>query len=148
VTVVRRAIDVPATVVEVEELWFDVRRWPAWIDGFDEVVELREPWPRAGGAVVWQSNPYGRGRVTEQATALHPGQGQSADVEDDRLSGRQAVTFAAAGGGTSVTLEFEYAIKRARPGMFVVDLLFIRRAVADSLRRTLEGFARELGSDV
>jgi hypothetical protein len=148
VTVVRRAIEVPATVAEAEELWFDVRRWPAWIDGFGEVVELREPWPRAGGAVVWQSNPYGRGRVTEQAIALDSGHGQAAEVEDDRLSGRQTVSFASVGSGTSVTLEFEYAIKRARPGMFVVDLLFIRRAVADSLRRTLEGFARELGSEV
>jgi hypothetical protein len=144
VTVVRRAIELPATVAEAEELWFDVARWPAWVDGFGEVIRLTEPWPRAGGELVWQSNPYGRGRVTERATAQHPGQRQTAEVEDDRLTGRQTVTFAPAREGVSVALEFEYAIKRARPGMFVVDLLFIRRAVGDSLRRTLEGFAREL----
>jgi hypothetical protein len=146
VTVVRRAIELPATVAEAEELWFDVSRWPAWVDGFGAVVQLTQPWPRAGGDVVWQSNPYGRGRVTERATAQHPGQSQTAEVEDDRLRGRQTVTFARAGDGVSVALEFEYTIKRARPGMFVVDLLFIRRAVGDSLRRTLEGFARELGA--
>lgn len=144
-TVVRRSIDLPgADVAAAEALWFDVGRWASWVDGFGSVAKLSEPWPDSGGVVVWDSNPYGRGHVTERSVTRRPGAGQQAEVEDDRLRGRQAVSFDAVRGGVAVTLTLDYAIKAARPGMFLVDLLFIRRAVGDSLRRTLEGFAREL----
>ena len=145
-TAVRRTIEVAGTVGAAEALWYDVDRWPAWVDGFGSLVERRDPWPRTGGEVAWRSGPYGRGSVTERASWFGAGEGQTVDFEDDRMTGRQSVAFtpAESGGGTSVTLSFDYAIKQARPGMFIVDLLFIRRAVGDSLRRTLEAFAAEL----
>ena len=146
-TIVRRAIDVSASLAEAEALWYEPSRWASWVDGFGHVVEVREPWPRAGGELAWQSNPYGRGQVTERVTSQVPGEGQEADVDDDRMTARQSVAFAPRGGGdgTRVALEFDYRIKRARPWMFLVDVLFIRRAMGDSLGRTLDGFARELG---
>ena len=46
-----------------------------------------------------------------------------------------------------VGLELDYQLKRRPPGWQVVDLLFIRRAMRDSLRRTLTRFGRELAAD-
>ena len=157
VTVVRREIEVSASLAEVQALWFDHSRWASWVDGFGHLVEVRDPWPGDGGEIVWQSNPYGRGRVDERVVSFAVGEGQEAEVEDDRMTARQVVGFAAAsgavgaggdGGATRVTLEFDYRIKRARPWMFLVDALFIRRVMGDSLGRTLEGFAREVDSPV
>lgn len=143
---VRRSIELGGTPLQAEALWYDVQRWPAWVDGFGQVVERRDPWPDPGGVVVWTSSPYGRGRVTERVTSRRPGAGQDAEVDDDRITATQSLSFAPAPGGAEVTLSLDYRIKRSYPGIFLVDLLFIRRAMGDSLRRTLEAFGRELRS--
>jgi polyketide cyclase/dehydrase/lipid transport protein len=143
-TTARRSLECPASLAEVEALWYDLARWRSWVDGFERVVERREPWPRTGGAVIWQSTPYGRGRVSEGVREYQVGGGQAVAFEDDRMRGTQRVSFAQTAEGVAVTLELRYEIKGSRLAMALVDLLFIRRAVGDSLRRTLEGFAREL----
>jgi hypothetical protein len=133
-----------STVVQAERLWYDVSRWRNWVDGFGDVVERRGAWPDVGGSVTWDSTPYGRGRVIERVREFEAGRGQAVSVEDERLQGTQRVSFAALSEVTQVTLELDYALRNARPGSGLVDLLFIRRAVGDSLGRTLEGFGREL----
>ena len=50
--------------------------------------------------------------------------------------------------GVDVTLSLEYELKERNPLTPLIDLLFIRRAIAASLRRTLERFARERRADV
>jgi len=140
----RAAIEVPASVPDAEALWYDLKRWPAFIDGFGHVVR-DEGWPRAQGVLVWDSTPAGRGRVVERVSAQVPGQGQTADVEDPRLAGTQTVAFTAVDSGVGVPLSLDYRLKGGVPGLGVlVDLLFIGRAMRDSLRRTLVRFAREL----
>jgi hypothetical protein len=59
----------------------------------------------------------------------------------------QRVRFERLVDGTLVALELEYRLKDRNPLTPVVDLLFIRRSLRDSLRRTLERLARELKAD-
>ena len=51
------------------------------------------------------------------------------------------------GRGRVVERVLRYALKRSYPGSAVVDFLFIRRAVRDSLGRTLRRFAIELAAE-
>ena len=48
---------------------------------------------------------------------------------------------------TAVTLELQYKLKGATFGGPITDILFVRRALGDSLRKTLMRFRRELDSE-
>jgi hypothetical protein len=144
---VRVGLDVPGSMAEAECLWYDVQRWPAFVDGFAHVVRREDAWPREGATLVWDSLPNGRGRVVERVTAYAQGRGQTAEVEDPRLHGTQTVAFESLDDGVGVTLALEYRLKQSGPLRAVTDVLFIRRAIRDSLRRTLVRFTRELASD-
>lgn len=132
---------------EAEALWYDVGRWPAFVDGFASVARRDEDWPERG-RIVWDSTPAGRGRVIETVTAFRTGGGQTAEVEDERLTGTQTVAFEVAGDHTRVTLSLDYRLKQRNPLTPLVDLLFVRRALNDALRRTVVRFARERQADV
>jgi polyketide cyclase/dehydrase/lipid transport protein len=147
VTRVRAWVDVPGSISEAEALWYDLGRWPSFVDGFAAVARRDESWPRSGSSLVWDSRPEGRGRVVEHVTRWEPREGQTADVEDQKLRGTQVLAFGPAGDGTRLELSLAYELKSANPVMRVVDLVFIRRAMRDSLRRTLIRFARELEGD-
>src|ERR687887_2091502 len=137
-------ITVPGRAFEAEQLWYDPARWPAWIDGFHHVVSLDEAaWPAPPAQLVWESRPGGRGRVLEIVTEHEQRTGQTLRVEDGRLRGTQTVTFAPDGDDTRVTLSLDYELKRRDPLTPLIDWLFVRRSVTDSLRRTLARFARE-----
>jgi hypothetical protein len=142
---VSAAVTVPGGVVEAEELWYDRHRWAAWIDGFGHVAKLEGEWPQVGARLLWDSRPQGRGRVAETVTAYEPRGGQTLDVEDERLYGTQTVTFAPEGDQVRVNLTLEYRLKQGNP---VVDLLFIRRALRDSLQRTVTRFGHERRAEV
>jgi Polyketide cyclase / dehydrase and lipid transport len=133
-----------ASVHDAERCWYDTSRWQSWVDGLDRVLQTHEPWPMVGGSVTWESNPAGRGRVTETVVAYTPADGQTVEVSDDAVSGRQVVAFAAVQGGVEVTLVLEYRLRRRSPVTPVVDVLFIRRAMAGSLARTLARFGARL----
>jgi Polyketide cyclase / dehydrase and lipid transport len=144
---VRAAVTVPGLAFEAEALWYDPRRWPAWVDGFGHVFKLEGEWPAPGARAVWDSRPGGRGRVVERVTAYEARTGQTLAVEDEKLRGTQKVTFAPGPDGVEVALELEYEIKQANLFTPVTDLLFIRRAMRESLQRSLNRFARELRGD-
>jgi polyketide cyclase/dehydrase/lipid transport protein len=141
------SIEVPGLASDAEALWYDPVRWPAWIDGFAHVVELADGWP-AEGVLVWQSRRGGRGRVLERVTRYEPRAGQSLAVEDARLKGTQRVAFAPGPELVTVTLALEYELKAQHVFTWAVDRLYVRRAVTDSLRRTLARFARERRGDL
>ena len=141
------SVDVPGLASEAETLWYDPVRWPAWVDGFGHVVEVSESWPAAGLA-MWNSAPNGRGRVLETVTDYEPRAGQTLAVEDSRLRGTQRVEFTPGPEATKVTLTLEYELKERTPLTWLVDALFVRRAVVASLRRTLARFARERRGDM
>jgi Polyketide cyclase / dehydrase and lipid transport len=141
------SIEVPGLASEAEALWYDPVRWAAWIDGFGHVVELSDGWP-AEGTLKWDSTPGGRGRVLETVTAYEPRSGQALAVEDSRLRGTQRVEFTPGPDAVKVTLTLEYELKERYPLTWLVDALFVRRAIAASLRRTLARFAHERRGDL
>ena len=111
------------------------------------VARVDAGWPATGATLIWDSRPGGRGRVVERVTRYEARVGQTSEVEDERLRGTQTVGFAALEDGVEVSLELEYQLKESGPLRAVTDVLFIRRALGDSLRRTLARFARELAAD-
>lgn len=144
VAVVRVAQQLPAPVHEAEKCWYNTDRWPVWVDQLDRVIEVRGAWPKVGSAVIWESGPAGRGRVHESVVAYEPRSGQTLEVQDDTITGRQSVTFTPSADGVLVELALDYRITRRNPLTAVVDLLFIRRLMAGSLRTTLGRFGTEL----
>jgi hypothetical protein len=137
-----------ASVDEVARLWFDLARWPSIIDGFGTLFREEGEWPHAGARIVWDSLRNGRGRVVEHVLEYEPLVSQLVSVEDPRLHGTQRVRFIAVDGGCEIHLELAYELKRASGlGSALADLLFVRRALGDALRRTLRRFAVELGAD-
>ena len=142
-SVARATTVVPGRIIEAEDLWYDQHRWPAWIDGFGHVVKLEGDWPQVGARLVWVSPPRGRGRVQELVAAYEPRSGQTVEVEDERLRGTQTVTFEPAGDEVRVALTLDYELKGRRLLTPLVDVLYIRRELGDSLRRTLARFGHE-----
>jgi hypothetical protein len=132
---------------EAEALWSDLSRWPAFVDGFASTGRLEGEWPLPQARLVWDSRPGGRGRVVEQVEDREPGAWQRVRVEDAQLRGTQVVVFEPVAGGCDMTLQLTYELKRHGFGGVLTDVLFIRHALRESLRRTLERFAIELLAD-
>jgi Polyketide cyclase / dehydrase and lipid transport len=151
-TTVRAAREVVLPPEEAEQLWLDVTRWPTFIEGFAHVLERDASWPEAGSKLVWESLPGGRGRVNEKVLSREEGELATRLVEDS-MHGVQTVSFHPAdGGGAIVELELRYdlnptTIWRQGPLGAVTNLLFIRRAITDSLIRTLRRFATEAAEE-
>jgi hypothetical protein len=144
----KATISVPGRAVDAEALWYDPHRWPSWVDGFGHVVKLEGDWPRVGARLVWESPPAGRGRVQEIVVAYEARSGQTVEVEDAKMSGRQQVAFEPAPDHVDVTLSLTYEIKDRTLLTPIVDLLFVRRAMNDALRRTVTRFANERKAEI
>jgi hypothetical protein len=128
-----------------EELWYDTRRWPTFVDGLGHVQRVEDGWPRQPGAlVVWDSKPGGRGRVLERVVSFEARVGQTLEVEDEKIHGRQTVGFKPGSESCTISLELDYAIKQDRGVPGIVDFLFVRRPMRESLKRTLNRFEREV----
>ena len=129
-------------------LWTDLTRWPTFVDGFGHVDRVDDAGPGEGAKLVWRSGPAGRGLVTERVVASEPGARFVTQVFDERMRGTQALAFAAVDeGSTRVDLELDYTLARGGPLSAVTDLLFIRRALTDAIRRTLERFRTEAAEE-
>jgi hypothetical protein len=146
-TIAARRVLPGVRVAEAEALWSDLRRWPGFVDGFASVGRLEGEWPLPQARLVWDSRPGGRGRVVEQVDDREPGAWQRVRVEDAQLRGTQLVVFEALEAGCDMTLQLAYELKRPGVGGVLTDVFFIRHALRESLRRTLERFAIELVSD-
>jgi polyketide cyclase/dehydrase/lipid transport protein len=128
--------------LEAAELWKDVRRWPTFVEGFARALELSPEWPGSGAKLVWESTPGGRGRVTERV--VESGERRFAtELYEESLRGRQTAVFAPAAEGTRIEVRLDYELTRYGPLRAVADVVFIRRALRDALRRTLRRFAVE-----
>lgn len=145
--VVREAIATPLEPGRAYALWVDVRRWPTFVDGFKQAERLDESWPGPGAKVVWRSTPDGRGVVTERVTEADPGRRLVTEVFEERCAGVQTVSFEPDADGSIVELELDYELSSGGPLRGVTDVLFIRRAQADALRRTLRRFGTEAAEE-
>ena len=134
----------PGSVYDAERRWYDTGRWPMWIDGLERVLSVDGDWPRIGSSVSWESAPAGRGRVHERVVGFEERVGQTLEVQDDSITGRQSVTFTPAGDRVEVELQLDYKITKSSILTPVIDFLFIRRAMARSLAWTLERFGAEM----
>jgi hypothetical protein len=83
--------------------------------------------------------------VSEKVLRHEPGAELVVELEDPTLRGVQRLAFAPGVARVGVALELDYVLVRRGPFMLVADPLFVRRALRDSLRRTLQGLSRELG---
>jgi hypothetical protein len=95
---------------------------------------------------VWESGPAGRGRVTERIREVTPEAIVTA-VFEDQLTGIQTVSFDPEGEGTYVTIELAYELQAGGPLRWLTDILFIRSALTDALRRTLRRFSTEAAEE-
>ena len=130
---------------EVAALWWDPARWPGFVEGFSHVHRREDPWPLAGGRIVWEArHDSPRGRVAERVDA-RDGDGGDVSLEDARLQGVQRIGIAAIPGGTLVTLSLDYSLKLQAAA--VVDLLYLRRRLRSGLERTLDRLGREAAAD-
>lgn len=141
---VRAEALVPGPRAEAEALFYDLRRWPAFVDGFGAVAKVDGDWPEAGSRVLWDSKPGGRGRVSEVVASHRAGEGQVVEVDDERLRATQTVSFAKQGEGVRIVVSWEYELK----DVGFPASLFVRRALGDSLRRTVLRYRVERMSDV
>ncbi len=145
----REATVVPLPPTEAMDLWTDLRRWPSFVEGFARVIEADSAWPAPGAKIIWESVPGGRGRVT----AYEPGTVFSTQVFEEQLTGTQSFSTGpppppsrgvpAEEEQALVELKLEYELSRSGPLAPVTDFLFIRRALSDSLRRTLRRYVVE-----
>ncbi len=127
----------------VLRLWTDVTRWPALVEGFERTLELSSEWPEPGAKVVWESGAGGRGRVTERVVSRDDAR-LATEIFEAALHGTQTLSVRPAPeGGTLCELRLDYELERYGPLRAVADALFIRRALRDSLRRTLRRLAVE-----
>jgi Polyketide cyclase / dehydrase and lipid transport len=145
---VRAVQTVPGLASEAESVWYDPQRWPSWVDGFGHLAKLEGDWPAVGSRTVWDSKRGGRGRVVERVRAYEARVGQTLEVEDEKLRGTQRVAFSPTPDAVAVTLELEYELKERNVLTPITDALFIRRALRDSLKRSLIRFARERRADI
>jgi len=138
----RAEAELPLTPEAVLQLWTDVSRWPSFVEGFARVVELDPELPEEGSRAIWESVPAGRGRVTEKVADGAPGRFATL-VFEDRLSGRQTVRAIESETGARVELSLEYTLTSYGLLGPLADVIFIRRALRDSLRRTITRFGVE-----
>jgi Polyketide cyclase / dehydrase and lipid transport len=124
-------------------LWADTTRWPTFVEGFARVVEQDPAWPSEGSRLVWESIPAGRGRVTEKVVRGAAADRFATQIFEERLMGVQTLRAAESEAGSRVELSLEYTLTKYGALGGVADAIFIRRALRDSLRRTLARFAVE-----
>jgi Polyketide cyclase / dehydrase and lipid transport len=135
--------DIVLTPEAAMRLWLDVERWSTFVEGFARTLERSPEWPAAGSRVVWESTPAGRGRVTEKVLEGVGPDRFSTMIFEERLNGTQTFRVVESEAGTRAELRLEYQLTKYGPLSAVADAIFIRRAIRDSLRRTLERFAVE-----
>ena len=132
-----------ASPERVLAIWSDPKRWPAFVEGFSSIEGLDDSWPAPGATAVWRSIPSGRGRVAERVVASAPGS-FATEVSEDDLEGVQTLSAREGeDGGSELFLELDYEL--LKPGVLsgLTDVLFIRRALAAALGRTLAHLAAE-----
>ena len=137
------AAEVPLAPEAALRLWTDTSRWPTFVEGFARVVELDPGWPAEGSTGDLGVDP-GRPRAGDRE-----GRREHARARSRRWSSRTACRAgrpsgsSESEGGALVELSLEYTLTSYGLLGPVADVIFIRRALRDSLRRTDPRFGVE-----
>jgi hypothetical protein len=142
-TRIAESVSIQASLAEAWDHYFDPRGWPAWVDGFAQVVSS-EGYPDRGGSLRWRTIPAGRGEVTERVLEHEPRQVHRISYEDPESTGELRSAFAIRGEGVEVTQELDYRLRRRGPFARAADLFFIRSQMRGSMRRSLERLRLEV----
>ncbi|MHB8659303.1 MAG: SRPBCC family protein [Solirubrobacteraceae bacterium] len=137
------SIVIPRSLSEVEARWYDTDGWVSWVNGLERVTGVTADWPEVGAKASWESGPAGRGRVRERVASYLPGAGQTLEVSDASITGRQSVSFREVPDGIEVSLTLDYHVTARSLLTPLIDRLFVRRAMETELRATLDRFAAE-----
>lgn len=140
---VEASVEIAAPLAEVWDLYFDGRRWPAWVDGFSSVIS-QMGYPETGGTLSWRSTPAGRGEVHEEVVvhderSLHrirysdPGSKGTLEVGFEMLPAATAES----GRRTKVAQRVDYSVSVGGMLAPITDFLFIRSQMRRSLERSL-----------
>ena len=142
---IRRGATVFVDAEKAWRLWTDVSRWPAFVEGFKHVERQSGRFPEEGARIQWVSTPGGRGTVSERVAASEPPHRLVTQVFEEAMAATQAVTFRQADETDGIRMEFELDYHLTQAGVLrqITDVLFIRRALAAALDRTLQRFVRE-----
>ncbi len=144
--VARASARVPLIPEDAVALWSDLRRWPSFVEGFARQVSAGADWPEEGAKAVWESGAGGRGTVTEKVTK-RSARSFATRVVEERLLGIQTFQARPFEGGSEVEVSLDYQLTSESPLRGLTDVLFIRRALRDSLTRTLRRYAVEADDD-
>jgi Polyketide cyclase / dehydrase and lipid transport len=135
--------DIVLTPEAALRLWTDVDRWATFVEGFSHTLERGPEWPATGARLVWESSPAGRGRVTEKVLDGGRPDRLVTRIVEERLHGIQTFRVVESEAGSRAELSLEYTLTKYGALSAIADAIFIRRAIRDSLRRTLARFAVE-----
>ncbi len=144
---VSETVSIAAPLGEVWDLYFDSRRWPAWVDQFAAIVTMDAAYPAAGTSLVWRSGGAGRGEVRERILEHDPQRRHRIEFSDPACRGELVSTFTPTDEGTSVNLEMSYELVSGGILSKVSDALFVRSQMKGSLGRTLVGLRAEAGGE-
>lgn len=144
---VSESVEIEATLAETWDYHFDPRRWPAWVDGFGQVLET-DAYPLPGGSLRWTSNAAGRGEVTEHVLEHEPRRYHRIAFTDPQTEGELLTSFRMQGTSTVVEQELSYTLRGAGVLSRITDMLFIRSQQRGSLRRSLLALKQELEGPV
>jgi hypothetical protein len=130
--------EIPASLAETWDAFFDPRGWPEWVDAFAG-VNSSERYPESGGRLEWRTGAAGRGEVSEEVLAHEPRRLHRVRFADPTMTGELETRFEIEGDGTRITQEMEYRLSER--GVFaVLGALFVRSQIARSLERSLAAF--------
>jgi uncharacterized protein YndB with AHSA1/START domain len=139
---VAEEILIEATLAEVWGAYFEPRRWPSWVDGFQAVVSS-QGYPEEGGTLRWRSNPSGRGTVSERVLEHEPRHRHRVGFSDDASEGELLTTFTMQRQSVLVRQELTYELKEAKPLHRLTDRFFVRPRLRESLARSLRRLKAE-----
>ena len=144
---ISRVTQLPGPIHAAEELWYDLNRRAAFVEGFGQLVKVegRLAGRRRPGRLE-HSGRRPRGVVAEKVDWFEARTGQTLYVEDEELRGTQTVRFEPAGAGqVRVSLAFDWELKEG--GAFK-DWVLVRRRVGEAMRRTLVRYRTERIADL
>jgi uncharacterized membrane protein len=138
---IRESIHIDAPIDQVWELSANCERFPEWQTGIVEVKDCTGPIDHVGAkyTAVYKSMGRKLEGTFEVTRAEKPRMIEEKATVPGGGHGNSIVTLDPAGGGTDVTLTFDYEL----PGGFIGDLankLFMERALERDLRHSNENF--------
>jgi hypothetical protein len=135
-TVLERSIVIEAMPDAIQAVALDASRLPEWYVG----IEQTEPdgvYPEVGGTVAAVYKAAGLSfNIKMISIELVPGERQAMRMEG-MITGTSRWTFAAEGGGTRITANFDYEMPGGGVGK-VLDKLVVERMNTENLEKSLQ----------